>query len=234
MVDHDHSLARGAQRLEQLHNGALGRGVHPLKWLIHKVDLRVLHQGAGQKGALLLAAGKLGNLAVGIVGHAHLGQRGQRGLAFARAGAAEPAQRAVAPHHHHIQHTGGEVPVHAATLGDIAHQVALIAVGTARDQHLPGGDRQQPQNRLDQRSLACAVGADNRHQRAGGDGQVHVPQRRAVAIGHSEVGHFNGRQHLRGGRRKDRRKDRRHGHSPLKPAVKAVTMVSMLWRTMPM
>ena len=74
VMDDDHGLAGGAQFLEQFDDGAFGGGVHALERFVHEVDLGVLHQRAGQEGALLLAAGELADLAVGVILHAHLDQ----------------------------------------------------------------------------------------------------------------------------------------------------------------
>ena len=110
--------------------------------------------------------------------------------------AAEPAQRPIAAHHHHVEHVGREVPIHAAALRHIAHLPALLGIGPAVDPHLPGRDRSQAQDGLHQRRLPRAVRADHRHQHPARHVQVHIPQHRLVVIGDGQVGDFNGWLHL--------------------------------------
>ena len=143
VVDDDDGLARRTQFLEQLDDGAFGGGVHALEGFVHEVDVGVLDERAGQEGALLLAAGKLADLAVGVVLHADLvqGVQGEIGVLFARS--ANPAEGAVAAHRDHVEDAGGEVPVDAAALGDVADAPALLLVGLAVDLHLTGSDRRR-------------------------------------------------------------------------------------------
>ena len=75
-------LPAARSSLQQGDDGPLGGGVHALERLVHEVDLGILHQRPGQEDALLLPAGKLADLPVGVVGHAHLVQRVQRQLAL--------------------------------------------------------------------------------------------------------------------------------------------------------
>ena len=69
-----------------------------------------LHEGAGEKGALLLAAGQLADLAVGEILHADLleGVHGSR--AFTLSGSADPAEAAVEAHGDDVEDGGGKVP----------------------------------------------------------------------------------------------------------------------------
>ncbi len=191
MHDH-HRLARGAQVAQEVDDGALGHGVHALERLVHEVDARLLHQRARQEHPLLLAARQLADLAVAEVRHVHLGEGREGVFALGAARPAQPAELAVAPHHHDVQHGGGEVPVDAAALRHVPDQAPLLPVGTAVDQHLARGRLDQPHDRLHQGGLAGAVRADDRHQDAGRDAQVHVPQHRPVAVGHGQVGDLDG------------------------------------------
>ena len=135
-----------AQTLEQIHDRALGRGVHPLERLIHEVDLGILHQGAGQEDALLLAAGELADLAVGEVDACPLAPAPHGLSLLVTSRAADPAQRAVPAHHHHVQHAGGEIPVDAAALRDIARPgVAAVRYGPAVNEDLPRRRGHEPQ-----------------------------------------------------------------------------------------
>ena len=99
--------------------GSLGGGVDSLKWLVHKVDLGVLGQCAGQEHPLLLPTGELADLAAGIAGHANFLQGFHRLLPLGTPGPTNPAERSVAAHLDDIEHVGGEVPIDAASLGNI-------------------------------------------------------------------------------------------------------------------
>jgi hypothetical protein len=131
---------------------------------------------------------------------------------------ADPAQRAIAAHHDHIDDAGGEVPVYAAALRDVADQPALLFIGRALDQHLPGGWLEQPQDGFDQGGLAGSVRANNGHQDSFRHLEIDIPEHGFVFVGHRQVGDFNGVRRVLG-----------HLYSPFS----AETIVSMLCRTMP-
>ena len=63
--------------------------------------------------------------------------------ALAPAGAAQPAELAVEPHHHDVERGGREVPVDPGALRHVADPAALLAVGAAMHADVAG-------DRLDQ------------------------------------------------------------------------------------
>ena len=57
---------------------------------------------------------------------------------FRSARSFEPTPRAIPTHHHHIQHAGREIPIDAAALGNVPHEMALFLKRLAIHEHLPG------------------------------------------------------------------------------------------------
>ena len=106
------------QALEQLDDDPFRPRVHAAKRFVHQVEVRLLGQGPGQKGPLLLAAGELTDLPIDELGHAHLLQRLHGNPAVRSPRAPEPSQVAVAPHQHHVADRGGKVPVHISGRND--------------------------------------------------------------------------------------------------------------------
>ena len=70
VVDDDHRLAPRAQLAQQVDDRALGGRIDAGERLVHEVELGVLRQRPRQEHALLLPAGELADLPVGVVGHA--------------------------------------------------------------------------------------------------------------------------------------------------------------------
>ena len=219
VVDDHERLPGRAQRLQELHDGPLRRRVDALEGLVHEVHVGVLDERAREEDALLLPAGELRDLAARVIGHADLPERAHRGLALGGAGPLEPAEAAVEPHHHHVQHARREVPVDGAALRDVGHALPLLLVRAAVDERLPGRGVDEPEHGLDERRLARAVRPHDGHEHALRHHEVDVPQHRLVAVGHGEVVHGDGR-----------RGSGRSGHQSA--GASASTMVSMLARIM--
>ena len=59
----------------------------------------------------------------------------------------------------HVDRRDRKIPIDGFPLGDVTDQVTLFGVGPAIDLHLAAGQWSQSEHRLDQRALACAVGA---------------------------------------------------------------------------
>src|SRR4051794_41212431 len=71
----------------------------------------------------------------------------------ARAGQAEPDE---------VDPTDADLGVEAASLRDEAHRAVPYAGRVAEDAHARGGQRDEPQDRVDHRGLARAVRAEHR------------------------------------------------------------------------
>ncbi len=67
----EHDVPSLSQFTKQIDDCRLGFHVHPGKWLIEQDDPPFLRESAGQEDALLLAPGKLADLAVPEVPHLH-------------------------------------------------------------------------------------------------------------------------------------------------------------------
>ena len=154
----------GPQLLEQGQNRALGGHVDAGEGLVHEVDAGVLGQGAGEEDALLLAAGKLADLAVGEVADAHLVEAVERLLAVRRLRPAEPAQVAVETHEHDVERRGGEVPVDALALGHVGHPGAPARYEAPQIFTQPVTGLIRPSTAFSSVDLAGAVGADDGDQ----------------------------------------------------------------------
>ncbi len=145
-----------------------------------------------KKRPLLLPAGKLPNLPAGEIGQPHLFERAVGNFLFRGAGSPKPTEPAVSAHQHHIAHGDGELPIDTLPLRHIANQVPLLGVGLPVDFHMPTRQRREPENRLDERRLAGAVGAHHADQSPLGGLKVNVPQHGPAPIGHREIVNFKG------------------------------------------
>ena len=83
-------LAGETLLLDHGHDDLLRRGVDAVHRLVEQQDVRLLGERAGDEDALLLAAGELPDLRVGVVQHVDFGERVADDLAVVVAGAAEP------------------------------------------------------------------------------------------------------------------------------------------------
>ena len=193
VVDDDDGFAAGAEFAEDGDDGAFGDGVDGGEGFVHEIDAGVLDEGAGEEGTLLLAAGELADLAVGEVLHADLFEGVHGGFAFALPGAADPAEAAVEAHGDDVEDGGGEVPVDAAALGDVADEAADLFVGLAVEPDCAGGAGDELEGGLDEGAFAGAVGADYGHEDAFGHAQVDVPDGGFAVVGDGQVVDLKGR-----------------------------------------
>ena len=177
---HDDGLSLPFQALEQLDDDPFRPRVHAAKRFVHQVEVRLLGQGPGQEGPLLLAAGELADLPIGELGHTHLLQRLHGDPAVRSPRAPEPSQVAVAPHQHHVADRGRKIPVHAAALRHVGDPLRVDADLARHGPH-------QLQHGLDQGALARSVGADDRGQAPPGNVEVHVPEHRLDIVGDGQV-----------------------------------------------
>src|SRR5690606_1999189 len=147
--------------------------------LVEQDELALLGKGTRQEDALLLAAGKLADLPVAIVGHADPGKRSVDRLAILRARPPQPAHAAVAAHHHDILDQYREVPVHFLALRDIGDEIgAQRRLGrTAENADASGGERDETHDGLEQGRLAGAVDADEGGDGGARNGEGNIAQR---------------------------------------------------------
>ena len=138
------------------HVVARGR-VEPVGRLVEQHQPRVVHERLGQLRALLHAGGVAAHRAVALLGQSDVAQH--VGGPLARGGVRQPGHLA----HVHDQVAGGHVGRQAVVLGHVADQRADRAAlgGDVVPEHprRPAGRRHQPEQDLDQRGLARAVGA---------------------------------------------------------------------------
>ena len=106
----------------------------------------------------------------GEIGDAESGERGMRPLVIVRAGGGEGAEMGGPAHQHEIEHRIGEVRLGLRDIGDRRARArpATGGDGPAVDSDLAGERRQQSEQRLEQRGLADAVGAEQAEYLAGG------------------------------------------------------------------
>ena len=104
MGAHEHGDAPLAQPREEVEDRLLGVHVHAGEGLVEQQHVRLLGERPGEEHALLLAAGQLADGAPRELGDAELVETARHHLAVGRLRAAQPAQAAVAPHHHHVAH----------------------------------------------------------------------------------------------------------------------------------
>ena len=160
-----------------------------------------MRQGARQKDALLLPAGKLADLPVGEIGHADAVETGQGLLAMPPAGKAQQPDLGIEPHDHHIDDPGGEVPINARALRHVGDPAARLGNRPAEDADLAGHRRNVAQRALQQGRLARTVGPDDRGHGGGGHVGVDGKDRRLPAVRDRQAA--DGQRVLRGRRRFD-------------------------------
>jgi hypothetical protein len=107
----EHDAALVAQRPEQRDDRLLGAHVDAGERLVEQDDLALLGQRAGEEDALLLAAGKLADLALAVVGHADPLQRSVDRGAVGGLRHAHQVHVAVAAHHDDVLDEDREIPV---------------------------------------------------------------------------------------------------------------------------
>ena len=189
MGDDDHGDAQALVDIgDQLQDGAGGVGVQGGGGLVAQEDLGRGGQGTGDGDALLLSAGELGGIGVGLVGEAHQLQQLQRllpGLLFGHAvdlhGEADifqtgPLHEQVEALENHADGAPGGAQLLGGEGGDVLPAEEDLAVGGPLQQvHAPH-----------QCALARAGQADDAEDVAGLDGEVDVLQGRHSAFAGAE------------------------------------------------
>ena len=74
-MDHNRRSACCPHRTQDFNNRLLRSCIHRREWLIHQIQIRLLHQSPCQKSALLLAPGKLTDLTIRKLTDANLLKR---------------------------------------------------------------------------------------------------------------------------------------------------------------
>ncbi len=153
---------------QQLLHVVPGQGVEGAERLVHQQHLRPVGQRPGDRHALLHAARKLVRIGVGEAVEADQRQMLARPLAQLRSPVAGGAQRELdVP----LRRQPGQQRV---ALEDDAAVAPGPQDRLAVDQHRPGVEVLQPGRDRQQRALAAAGGADQRHELVLGQRQVHV------------------------------------------------------------
>jgi hypothetical protein len=160
--------------------------------LVHQQHPRLVDDGAGERDALLLPAGELVGAALAVAAEAHRLQRGQRAPLALRPGDAAHLQRE------------GDVLGHAHVREQrvaLEHHAEIALVGgrpgdvLAADLDLARGRVLEPRDGHQDRRLARAAGAEQRHEFAGCHVERHPVHGRdraetlhQVPDGHPSVG----------------------------------------------
>ena len=124
-MHHNDGFTVSSEFLKQGYNCAFGCGINPLKRFIHQVHRGILNERTREEDTLLLTTGKLADLSSRIRLQSNFLQRVHSEFPFLFPGSAYPSKCAVTPHHHDIQDICREVPIHGASLWNIANDSAL-------------------------------------------------------------------------------------------------------------
>ena len=204
-----------AQRVERREDLGDDQRREPERGLVEQQQLRLGHERPGDGQHLLLAAAeRLGRLVGALLQHgeqrAHALQPALDDGAPLPAGAVR-AQLEVVAHGHGAEEQAAlgheREPVAHQALGPRRAHLGAVVADRARAQ------RHEPDDRLEQRRLAGAVGADDGHELAGADGEVHVVQHLGLAVAGAD--RLQLEQRRAGGRRRGRRV--RHRRPPPRP-----------------
>ena len=95
----------------------------------------------------------------------------------------------VASHHDHVADGDREAPVHFLALRHVGHAILVVAERQAVDEDAAAAQRQQTDQCLEQRGLAGAVGANDRHARAVRHAEGQILQDDPVAVADAGVLH---------------------------------------------
>ena len=175
---HDHRQPVGCQLAHNAQHLAHHLGVQRGGRLVKQQHLRLHRQGAGDRHALLLPAGKLARLGVDIRRHTDLFQILQGGFAGSflvlMQHIAQPCG-AVVQHGHIVEQV--KALEHHTHLGAVGAGVAALGGDVLPvEQHLTVGRGFQQVDAAQQGGLAAAGCADHTGDIAGLDGKIHIAQ----------------------------------------------------------
>ena len=172
--------------LDQRDQVADGLGVDGVKWLVEQDQVGILHQHAGEQGALQLAPGKRVERALFKAfepdGHQRLADGG---AVLRRKPAKQPASWPQAERDQ-VNHPRRKAAVEFRLLWQIGDAHAGHLDDTAR--HRP----QHPDNALHERGFAGAIGTDDRSQRTLLDRAIQMMDGRVAAIAQGKVAEGKG------------------------------------------
>ena len=180
VVRHHHHQPVARHLLEQLHHLHARLAVERAGRLVGQEHVGVVYEGARNRHALHLPAGKLVRPLVQVLAQAHLLERGHRALAPLRAGDAGNREREL--HIRKDRLVGDQV----VALKDEAHRVVAVGVpvpvgvalrGNAVDHEIAAVVAIQPADDVEQRRLAGAAGPQDGHKLAVAEAEVHVVER---------------------------------------------------------
>ncbi len=190
IMGHDQDGHAGIQSLEQVEDIALQAQVDIRRRLIEDHDRRLGGQGPRQQHPLQLPAGQTTDLPVRQVRHLDLGQDPldhppvRLADAHGHPGAQPTRRRSTTdpPQQHRLLHGDREFPGEAGILRDIPKPSRRLARPLAQHRDPAGLRLDQPQNQLEQGTLAASVGADDTEKLTRRDLEVHAFEhgRRAV------------------------------------------------------
>ena len=136
--------------------------VQPGERLVHQQELGLLGQRTGDEHPLLLPARKLADLPACQRAHSHLGEALGHQPMIVSPGLPKEADPRDAPHQHHVSHRHGEVPIHLRPLRHVPDADVPTRDGAVHI-HAAGRGCQDSGDGFQQRALARAVWADDRH-----------------------------------------------------------------------
>ena len=148
--------------------------VHPRGGLVEEEEGGLVHERAGQEGALQLAPGELSEHGVEQPLAAHPGECRPRRLAVGGRDANRPGPAPV--RHDHVHHPRREGPVEGLGLRQVADRATGCPGAGAEHLDLAGGERHQAERGLHERRLAAAVRAAQARELASGHVEAHVVQ----------------------------------------------------------
>ncbi len=186
----EHAVAGGGQRPDLAHHLALVAEVEARGGLVEHHELRLLRQCARQQHQLALAARDHGVGARREARYAELLEHPDGHRAVVRGGPAEQvAVRGAAHEHHALDGEGEGRHVHLRHIGDQARALAQRNGGerAAADRDLAVPGREDPEQGLEQRGLAAAVGAEQRQHLALRERHVEPAPDHAIAVADGEV-----------------------------------------------
>ena len=180
-------LPRCGLRLEEVHQELLRRRVDAGHRLVEQEQVGLRRQRAGEEHAPPLAARQAPDLRPQVALHADLGERVVDGAAVVAARPPDRPEAREAAHHHDVLDGDRERPVDVLGLRDVGDAPRLAPGGRPEDLDPARPRGEQPGHQLEQRALAGAVGADDREQAAGLDGDRDVLERGPLAVARGHV-----------------------------------------------
>lgn len=186
--EHHGHVALGLDFEEEFENALRRGGVDAGGGFVENQDLRIGHQGAGDEGALFLAAGELREKLIRKFGRACEGEHAVGAFANFAAEAAAGAEFAAGAHHRHVV-SGKKIEfVEGLFLRNVTDDARAFGVFDFAAQR-----RENAGNRFEQSGFASAVGTEDGVEAAPGDFEIERSEKWTRAIAHVHFMQFNGR-----------------------------------------